>query len=211
MSMGRNVDFVERSRSSKTVSSASHDGRAPSARVRQNVLAAARDLIAEAGFFGLTVDGLVTRSGISKATIYRWWDNRASVALDMILATAGPPESPGRVGSSEQRLRRFVRSEVCYIGGPAGQVLAGLIADAQRRPEIADTLERRYFSLRRRELTQLLAEALNSGAVDADVDIDFFAEAAFGVIYHRLLFRQGPLDDSFADTLTHQLWHPVAN
>jgi len=49
-----------------------------------SVLTAARDLVEQDGFFGFIVDGLDTHSGNSKATIYRSWDNRTAVALDMV-------------------------------------------------------------------------------------------------------------------------------
>lgn len=173
----------------------------PTERVSRAVLGAAHDLIEEGGFFALTVDGLVDRAGVSRATLYRWWDNRAAVALDMLVQTVGEPVPLAEGESATVRIRAFLRAEVVYLDGPAGPVVAGLIADAQRRPEMAKTLEERFFAPRRTTLQDLLTAAVAEGSIRHDVDLRIVNSLLLGAIYERLVLAHAPLTDELADSI----------
>jgi AcrR family transcriptional regulator len=177
----------------------------PSPRVRDAVLGAARDLSEESGFFGITVDGLVTRSGISKATIYRWWENRAAVALDMVALAYGEVSSVSADGPALTRLRAFCQADAEYLRGPAGQVMAGLVADGQREPDRAHTFEKRYLLPRREQLHALIELAAAEGGLPTGTDAEALADAIEGTLYARLLFHRGKLDRDSIDRLLDQL------
>jgi AcrR family transcriptional regulator len=51
-------------------------GRPRSEEHRDAVLTAAMELILEMDLRAVTVDRVAQRSGVSKATIYKWWPNR---------------------------------------------------------------------------------------------------------------------------------------
>jgi AcrR family transcriptional regulator len=172
---------------------------APSPRVRAAVLGAAHDLIEADGFFGLTVDGLVGASGVSKATIYRWWENRAAVALDMLTEFA--PGSPDDADDGDDELTRLVRAEVAYLRTSAGSVIAGLVADAQREAGRARTFEERYLAPRRRRLEEAAEQVTG-------VDAAQLAETIQSAVYGQLLLRPEGLDAAWVDRLLELLTHP---
>jgi AcrR family transcriptional regulator len=178
---------------------------APSQRVHDAVLEAARDLIEESGFFGLTVDGLVARSGISKATIYRWWENRAAVALDMVALAYGEPRAIPDDGSAIARVREFCHADAEYLRGPAGQVIAGLVADGQREPDRARTFEQRYLLPRREQFQALIELAVADSSLPVGANADVLVDALEGSLYTRLLFHRGQLDEDSVDRLLDQL------
>jgi AcrR family transcriptional regulator len=187
----------------------SRSHRAPSERVRTAVLGAARALIEEDGFFGLTVDALVTRSGISKATIYRWWENRTAIALDVLVLAHGYPDDAYLPSKPDvlalDLVRARLRAEADFLRGPSAPIVAGLIADAQRYPDRARTLEQRYLGPRREKLRALLRSAASEGVLPASTDVDALADALEGCLYSRLLFGHGNLDRTATDQLLDQL------
>jgi AcrR family transcriptional regulator len=65
-------------------------------RTRERILAAARELLAEAGPAGLTYSLLADRAGVTRQTLYRHWPARAALLVDLILEApdVGYPE-PG--------------------------------------------------------------------------------------------------------------------
>src|SRR5712675_1512092 len=65
-------------------------------RTRDRILAAARELLTEAGPAGLTYSVLAERAGVTRQTLYRHWPARSALLTDMILvgAAGGYPE-PG--------------------------------------------------------------------------------------------------------------------
>jgi AcrR family transcriptional regulator len=179
---------------------------APSPRVRTAVLGAAHDLIEADGFFGLTVDGLVGASGISKATIYRWWENRAAVALDVLTefvpVSAEDASDPAAGSVAVDELTRLVRAEVAYLRTGAGSVIAGLVADAQRDAGRARTFEERYLAPRRRRLEEAAGQVAGADAAAQ------LAETIQSAVYGRLLLRPEGLDAAWADRLLALLAHP---
>src|ERR1700729_2484647 len=63
-------------------------GRKRSEESRLAILGAAWELAGEAGFGGLTIEGIAARSGTGKQTVYRWWPSRADVLLDALATQA---------------------------------------------------------------------------------------------------------------------------
>jgi AcrR family transcriptional regulator len=68
-------------------------GRPRSARAREAILGAAAALLLEHGLAAVSMDAVAARAGVSKATIYRWWPTKESLALDALYAewTAAAP------------------------------------------------------------------------------------------------------------------------
>ena len=176
--------------------------RRPRERVHEQVIRAAHQLIETGGYTALTVDALVAASGISKKTVYRWWNNRADVALDMAALSYGEPDAVGD-GPILQRVQQFVQAEARYLLGPAGPVLAGILGDAQRRPALAATVENRYFAVRRSALSRLLVDAADQSAagMTSDSDTDLVATVLLAPLYQSLLTGHPPLTEELADRI----------
>jgi AcrR family transcriptional regulator len=56
-------------------------GRPRSEAHREAVLKAAMELIQEDELRIVSIDRISARSGVSKATIYKWWQNRTAAAM----------------------------------------------------------------------------------------------------------------------------------
>lgn len=167
--------------------------RGPRERVRQSVMEATKALLQEVGFARLTVDSIAERSGVGKGTIYRWWNNRADVAMDALLEERDPVGWFVDDGPAIESLRRQLRIATEFLGGPNGAVVAGLLGDAQHDPQMAHAFRQRFlrplFELTRR----LLAEATEEGDIRADVDHDLLIDMLTGPLYFRLLVTGEPL------------------
>src|SRR5919112_2209299 len=61
-------------------------GRPRSERAHRAILQAANELLESEGFASVTVEAIAERAGVSKATVYRWWPNRAAVVVDGFLS-----------------------------------------------------------------------------------------------------------------------------
>ena len=84
-------------------------GRNPDPRVtrtRARVLAATIDLLAERGYSGFSIEGIVDRTGIAKTTLYRHWRSREALLAAAIveLGGAGPLPDTGSVRQDLQDL-----------------------------------------------------------------------------------------------------------
>ena len=71
----------------------SRPGRPRSEQSRAAVLRATSELLHEVGMRAMTTEEIASRSGTSKATIYKWWPNKYAVAVEAFL-TEMMAESP---------------------------------------------------------------------------------------------------------------------
>lgn len=174
--------------------------RGPQARVRHTLQAAGLALLAEQGYPGFTIDALVSASGISKSTVYRWWDDRAHLALDTMLAAYGWPEEAS--GDDPIALvKSYLAAELAYHQGPAGVVLRGVFADAQLRPALAQTFRRLYLAPRQEGLETLLDAGVSAGCFRSDLDVPTAASMLSAPLWQKLFVTSEPLPAAYSERL----------
>jgi AcrR family transcriptional regulator len=180
-------------------------GRPRSQRSTAAILQAAGELLERDGFGSLTVEAVAARAGVGKATIYRWWPNKAALAMDAFLAEVGPTIRFRDTGSAREDFRRQMRAlSRVYAHRRTGHTLAGLIAAAQSDEDVATALRVRYLESRRAEGRAAIERAKERGDLKADVDPELVMDGLYGPIYFRLLTGVGKLNERFIDALVAQ-------
>jgi AcrR family transcriptional regulator len=174
-------------------------GRPRSEEADRAILAAATELLAEGGLGGMSMEEVAARAGVSKATVYRRWASRGALALDAFLAEFNEqqplPDTGTFRGDLLSALRAWIRS---VTRTPAGRMLAGLVAEAQRDPALATAWRKQVIEPLRAKNTILVRRAVQRGEIPPDTDPDVVLDMMFGAAYHRLLQGHRPLTDQFA-------------
>jgi AcrR family transcriptional regulator len=178
---------------------AARRGRPRSQEADRAILAAAGGLLAEGGFAALSIEEVAARSGVAKTTIYRRWNSRGTLALDAFLADfqsqQPPPDTGSLRGDLLAALRAWIRAVTRTSAGP---ILAGLIAESQRDPELGVAWRERVVEQLRAQHKIMLNRAVDRGEIPPDTDQEVVLDLLFGAAYHRLLHGHRPLTDSFA-------------
>src|SRR5688572_10873884 len=65
-------------------------GRPRSGACRVAILHATLEVVEELGFASATIEAIADRAQVGKATIYRWWPDKAHVVIDALLETTSP-------------------------------------------------------------------------------------------------------------------------
>jgi AcrR family transcriptional regulator len=172
-------------------------GRPRSEGCRQKVLAAADTLFTRDGLARMSVDAVAQQAGVSKATIYRWWPNKAAIVMEALLTSSEAevyvPTSP----YPEEDLIARVRRTVALFRGPRGRVIASLIGQAQSDPEIAEAYRQHLLGPRRIAMRAAIQRAVDAGIYRPDIDFDLATDVLYGPLYQRLLLRHAPFDEAF--------------
>lgn len=175
-------------------------GRPRSRRAQEAVLDAATELLLTRGLSAVTMDTVAEHAGVSKATIYRWWPTKESLALDALFtewAKAGP--APRDTGTLRGDLLSLMRPWVRLVGGrPYGAVIAQLVAAAHADPVFAAEYRRRVFEPRRELARAVFHRAIDRGEIPAGTKVDVALDLIYGPLYHRLLHQHAPLNERFA-------------
>jgi AcrR family transcriptional regulator len=176
-------------------------GRPRSEKARRAILQAANELLESEGFAAVTVEKIAERAEVSKATVYRWWPNRAAVVMDGFLATVSSEVPFPHTGDALEDIRLHMRRLTEAFGGKIGRTVAALIAEGQTDPELAEALRSRWLSVRRAEAREILELGIERGELREDLDPEVAVDVLYGPIYYRLLVGHSLLEEQFADTL----------
>lgn len=191
----------------EAVTTAPRRGRPRSEARKQAILRAAFELIGERGLDATSMDAVAERAGVSKATIYRWWDSKELLALDALYAewdAAGPPAR--ETGTLRSDMLALVRPWVrLAASGPSGRILTALVAGAKNDPDFGRAYRARFVQPRRDQARAMLARAIARGEIPADTDIEVAIDVLWGPLYHRLFHGHAPLNDRFARRLVDTL------
>ena len=174
-------------------------GRPRSEHSRRAVLRATSDLLHEVGLRAMTTDGIASRSGASKATIYKWWPNKYAVAVEAFLSELHEGATEPDTGSAREDFRQVLLGLIRFYRGASGQVLAQLVGEAQFDPQAAAELRDRLLGSRRRFVLEAWDRGVARGELRPDVDRELAVELITGPALFRLFAGSGPLDDSLAD------------
>jgi AcrR family transcriptional regulator len=163
-------------------------GRPRSPAADRAILDATRQQLAELGYAGLTVEGVATRAGVAKTTVYRRWTAKADLVVDAVVEGVQAPLQPQPTGDGEA----VVRALVAALAAPEvrGAYLA-LFAEAQVDPVLRARVHERLVHPARR----LVAALTHVEAPDADPDLVF--DLVAGAVLHRVLITARPADEPF--------------
>ena len=113
------------------------------------MLRATSELLHEVGLRAMTTEEIASRSGASKATIYKWWPNKYAVAIDAFLSEMMAESRDPDTGSARDDLTAVVRGLLHFYTGPSGRVFAQLVGEAQADPSIQQELRTNLVDSRR--------------------------------------------------------------
>jgi Tetracyclin repressor-like, C-terminal domain len=86
-----------------------------------------------------------------------------------------------------------------------GRVLAGLIADLQHDPELAERFHRDVVPARRRAMLEALERGRERRELRPDADLELAVDELHGAVFYRLLLSGEPLDAGFTKRLADQV------
>lgn len=175
-------------------------GRPRSEPARQAIVAAATDLMLARGVSAVSVDAIAVQAGVSKATIYRWWPTKETLALDALYEQLAEPfPDPPDTGTLRGDL-------AALLGGwtdrarrrPYGRVIGALLTEAATDAAFARLYRERFVEPRRAQARTVFSRAMTRGEISADTDVEAAIDLLYGPLYHRLLHGHAALSRDFA-------------
>jgi AcrR family transcriptional regulator len=165
------------------------------------VLRATSELLREVGLRAMTTEEIASRSGASKATIYKWWPNKYAVAFDAFLSEMMAESRDPDTGSARDDLTAVVRGLLHFYAGPSGRVYAQLVGEAQADPLIQQELRTNLVDSRRELFATIWARGVARGELRDDIEKDAAIDVMIGPALYRLMIGHAPLTDAAADDL----------
>ena len=177
-------------------------GRPRDAEVKRRILDAAQKLLEDVGFTSSTVDAIADQAGASKATVYRWWPNKASVLIDAFRQAVGQELPFPNTGVFEEDIRQQVRTFTEFLMSRKGRLLAAFVRAAQEDPEVKAAFRDYWLIPRRSEAKQAMDRHRQRGDMPADMELDTAIDVLYGPLYYHMLTGYRDLSLEYADELT---------
>ncbi len=174
-------------------------GRPRSEKAREAILHAAVELLLTQEMGGVSMDAVAERAGVSKATIYRWWPTKETLALEALYREWAPAgQASPDTGSLRRDLQALLAPWVAEISSrPYGALVANLMAKARGDRAFADEWMDRLVEPRRERARRLFGRAAERGEIVDGVDIELMVDLIYGPVYLRLLQAHAPLTDAY--------------
>ncbi|HEY3838555.1 MAG TPA: TetR/AcrR family transcriptional regulator [Bryobacteraceae bacterium] len=182
-------------------------GRPRDEEVRKRILASAAQLLESKAFDDITVDAIAEHAGSCKATVYRWWPNKAAVLIEAFREKVARDLPLPDTGDFRQDIRKQLHNFTQIILGGRGKVFARFIAGAQADPDAAEAFREVWIRPRRAEAKKVFEKYVANGIARPDLDLDLAVEMVFSPLYYRLLTGFGKITDEYIDELVEQAMH----
>lgn len=176
-------------------------GRPRSEECRDAVLKAAMELMQEDDLRMASVDRMSARSGVSKATIYKWWPNRTAVAIDAFLQQIMVDAPVPDTGSAAEDFRLTLRGIMRFYTSPLGAIYAQLVGESQFYPTERERLRTHQVKVRRAAVAKIWHRGVARGELDPNVDPELALDLIFGPAMYRMAIGHGGLMPADADAI----------
>ncbi|MBV9085138.1 MAG: TetR/AcrR family transcriptional regulator [Acidobacteriaceae bacterium] len=168
---------------------------------RKRILESALELVEELGCADATTDAIADRAGASKATIYRWWPNKAAVLIEALRARVAEEMPFPDTGDLNKDVRLQLQNFIKLLSSGRGGVFKAFLAAAQSDAEMAEAFRSVWIQPRRTEAMSVLRRHQANGSLRRDADLASVLDLMYGPIYFRLLAGHAPLTLEFANEI----------
>ena len=184
-------------------SNAAARGRPRDAEAGENILAAARELLANDGFEAMSFEAVAQMAGVTRPTIYRRWPSKAHLANEIANGSGTPiPDVVEREGLRaqivaflEQLVRQYERPEMRAAN-------AGLAVSYLRAPELRAELHDPLEKAARAEFAAIMEKAREGGLMHGSGEADALFDILVGTVIFRTIFSCIPTTgDSFIEAV----------
>jgi AcrR family transcriptional regulator len=176
-------------------------GRPRSDQARQSILESTLELLQETGFEALSIEGIAAHAGVGKATVYRWWPNKAAVVIDAFLTWVAPELQFPKAPTVREQIMLQMRRLTKLMRGQFGTVLGAMIGAGQSEPEILEAIRTKWLEPRRKEARVMVQQAQKRGEFRSDITADTILDILYAPLYFRLMIGHATVDLTLVDAV----------
>jgi AcrR family transcriptional regulator len=173
------------------------------------ILQAARELLAERGFDGMTMDAVADRAGAGKATVYRRWPSKVQLTIDAIVCAGGVPMSADDIPDTGSLRSDLLAVRFGRRRSDDSEVMSGVISAVKENPDVAAAFHEQFVRSRVSLMRGLLERAQARGELRADVDLEMVAAVAPAMIAYRKMVAGQRIDDEFVEQMIDSVILPL--
>lgn len=155
----------------------------------------------ETAFAQVTAEAIAERAGVSKATVYRWWPNKAAVVIEAFREAFAPELPFSHTGTLREDLTQQLRNFARLLSGRGGRMLRSFVVAARSDPEVAAAFRTIWSNPRRQEARAALRWKQSTGQLRQSADLDLVLDSLYGPLYYCFLVKNEPPSQKYAEAI----------
>ncbi|WP_028049031.1 TetR/AcrR family transcriptional regulator [Cellulomonas sp. URHD0024] len=173
------------------------------------ILEAARELLVERGFDGMTMDAVADRAGAGKATVYRRWPSKVQLTVEAVVCSRGMSATVDEIPDTGSLRGDLLAVRFGRPTDDATELMSGIMSAVRENPEVAAVFHEQFVRSRVRLMRGLLERAQARGELRPDVDLDIVSAVAPAMISYRKLVAGLKVDDEFVVSMIDSVILPL--
>src|SRR5579864_2441593 len=144
-------------------------GRPRSEQARQAILRTTLKILGKSGFSDFKIEEVAARASVGKATVYRWWPNKAALIADAFASSTTRKLHFQDTGSIFTDMSQQMRQVVKVFRSPRGRIVSAILGGGQSDNDLISAFRKRFLWPRRREAYATLRRAIRRGELRKDI------------------------------------------
>jgi AcrR family transcriptional regulator len=158
--------------------------------------------LAAVGYGRFSIEAVARRAGVGKTAVYRRWNSKLDMVLEVVAAAVGRRLRLPDTGSLAGDVEVLLGVAATALRHPlASQIIPDLLAEAARNPQLAQTLGDALRANQRDVGDLLVRRAVGRGELPAGADPEVAVDLIVGPIYWRLAIARTPLPAGYPRTV----------
>ena len=180
-------------------------GRPRDENVHRAILDAARDLIRVEGYASFSIEGVASRAGVAKQSIYRRWASKGALLIDLYMdGLERPAPMPAR-SLANDLLAVLVQTTKRVQDPTYENILKSVVVEAQNDPDMRKLVLQRIVQPRRDAAKAVINRAIESGELPRTTDPEMIVDFVFGAIWFNLLLGDANLTSRLANRIVKMI------
>ncbi|MBX9721181.1 MAG: TetR/AcrR family transcriptional regulator [Candidatus Obscuribacterales bacterium] len=171
-------------------------GRPRSELSKAAILKSAFELLRELGYERMSIEAIASRAGVGKTTIYRWWQSKDEIILEVLSKSCHEIEVPD-TGSLSKDLALIIANKLdqdpCAFDR---QTCALTVSAISASKELSRAYWDNYITPRRNSLQRVFDRAIARGELESGIDTNKFFDIMHGALLFMILLK--PEDQDIA-------------
>ena len=182
------------------------------ARSHEAILDATVKLLGSNGYVDFSIEKVAGEAGVGKQTIYRWWDSRADLVLEVWRDRLLPPLP---IYDEKTPLRDYLEASLLAFGEiisrtDCRQAAICILAEAHRDPKLYNRMAEAVYLPRIAQIRMAFREAQEQGLFPTDADVDIAIDELYGAVWYKVLIRFEKADTAYIKKLVRQALAPLS-
>jgi AcrR family transcriptional regulator len=164
--------------------------------------------LSEVGYLNLSMERVAQRARTGNASLYRRWPTRAELVVEAIRHAAPDPVDLPDTGSVREDMLALLHRLCARQGGPAGEVMRGVIAESLGNPRVM-AARARLAEARTEQFFTILRRGAARGEIRGEAVTPLRASVAPALVMHHFLLHGAPATDRLLTGIVDEIVMPL--